>query len=113
MDAKIDTSGALTVVTLSGEFNLGDEGIISEDVQPLVATQGSRLAIEMSGLDQINSMGLSELINVVIRARLSQSRVVLVSPSKFVTSVFEVTRLHEWFEVVDDLAEAESVLADK
>ena len=70
----------------------------------------SKLAIELTGMTNINSLGLSELINVVIRARLSRSRVVLVSPSQFVRGVFEVTRLDRWFEIVDDLDAAFAAL---
>ncbi len=111
MDISIDTSGPIIVAKLSGEFNLGDEQIIAGELQSLVAERGSKLAIDLSGLDQINSMGLSELINVVIRSRLSKSQVVLVNPSAFVRGIFEVTHLATWFEIVDDIDAAAIVMA--
>ena len=110
MDMKIDSSGDIRVARLSGDLELGEEAVLAEKLQPLVSEADSKLAIELTGMTNINSLGLSELINVVIRARLSRSRVVLVSPSKFVRGVFEVTRLNRWFDIVDDLDAAFAAL---
>ena len=110
MEMKIESSGDIRVARLSGDLGIGEEALLAEKLQPLVGEPGSKLAIELSRMTSINSLGLSELINVVIRARLSRSRVVLVSPSKFVRGVFEVTRLDRWFEIVDDLDAAFATL---
>mgnify|MGYP000334921345 CR=1 FL=1 len=110
MEMKIDSSGGIRVARLSGDMGVGEEAVLAEKLQPLVGESESKLAIELTGMTNINSLGLSELINVVIRARLSRSRVVLVSPSHFVRGVFEVTRLDRWFEIVDDLDAAFAVL---
>lgn len=98
------------VAKLSGEFDVGDEKQISERVQPLVAENESRVAIDLSELTGINSLGLSELITVVVRARLSKSRVVLVAPSTYIKGVFSVTHLDKWFEIFESLSEAEAAL---
>ena len=103
MEMKIESSGDIRVARLSGALDVGEEAVLAETLQPLVGEPESKLAIEMTGMTNINSLGLGELINVVIRARLSRSRVVLVAPSPYVRSVFEVTRLDRWFEIVDDL----------
>lgn len=110
MDMKIESSGDIRVARLSGDLNIGEEALLAEKLQPLVGEPESKLAIELTGMTNINSLGLSELINVVIRARLSRSRVVLVAPSQFVRGVFEVTRLNLWFEIVDDLDSAFAAL---
>ncbi len=98
------------IVRLAGEFNLGDEKKISDEVQPLVAEHQTKIAIDLSDLTEINSLGLSELITVVVRARLSQSRVVLVAPSTYIKGVFSVTHLDQWFEIFETLSEAETAL---
>ncbi len=113
MNVQVEPQKNFTLARLSGEFNLGDENNIADTLQPIVAEPESKLAIDLSGLNQINSSGLSELINVVTRARMTRSRVVLVSPTAFVMGVFEVTRLHRWFDIVDDLASAATRLNDR
>jgi len=110
MDIEITNEDSIQVATISGEFNLGEEAQIATELQPLVADTDSRLAIDLSKLMQINSQGLSELINVVIRARMSRSRVVLVAPTPFVMGVFEVTHLNEWFEMAENLEAARNKL---
>jgi hypothetical protein len=45
-------------------------------------------------------------MHLVNRARMSAGAVVLVAPSPFVSGVFQVTRLNEWFDVCADLTEA-------
>ncbi len=110
MDIDITSVDSIQLAAVSGEFNLGEEEQIANELQPLVADADSRLAIDLSDLKQINSQGLSELINVVIRARMSRSRVVLVAPSPFVMGVFDVTHLNEWFEIVDDFETAQETL---
>lgn len=110
MDISTSSQGPFTLARLSGEFTLGEETKIADELHPLVADRGSRLAIDLSELTQINSLGLSELINVVIRARLSHSRVVLVSPTNFVRGVFGATHLDRWFEIVDSVDEAVGAL---
>ena len=106
MNLKIEKNGNITVATLSGAFDHEDAPRLADELQPLVAASGARLAIELSGLDNINSAGLSELISVVTRARLAGSSVVLVAPSPFVQQVFSVTRLGDWFEIVETVEAA-------
>ena len=110
MDISVDINGAFSVAKLSGGFDHADNQKLADELQPLVAESGARLAIEMSALNQINSAGLSELIGVVTRARLCRSRVVLVSPSAFVRHVLDVTRLDGWFDIVENVTDARSAL---
>jgi anti-anti-sigma factor len=103
MDLGIEKKGAVTVAALAGAFDVEDAQRVADELQPLVAEGGSRLAVDLAGLETISSAGLSEMIAVVTRARLSGSRVVLVSPGPFVRQVFSVTRLDEWFEIFDSV----------
>jgi len=111
MNISIDTTGMFPVARLSGDFGLDDGDQLLEQLQPLVAEAGSRLAIVLEDVTFINSSGLDALIALGTRARLSQGRLVLVAPSKFVRGVLEVTQLDGWFEIRDDLEAAGQELA--
>ncbi len=106
MEIDVDTSAAYTVARLKGEFGMDDGQAVLDELQPLVAEAGAGLALVLDEVSYINSSGLNALIGLGTRARLSQGRLVLVAPSKFVQSVFEVTQLDAWFEVCKDLDEA-------
>ncbi len=112
MEVRVDDRDSVTIAALSGSFDAGDESIIAARLQPLVAKPESRLLVDLSGLQNINSLGLSELINVVVRSRLNRSRVVLAAPQGFVRGVFQMTRLDGWFEIFDDLPSATGALRD-
>jgi anti-sigma B factor antagonist len=110
MILTIDRAGQIPVAKMAGEWRSTDGETYLEELHALVAEPGSKLAIDMSGLKMLDSSGLSVLINVVTRARLSRSRVVLMSPSPFVSGVFEVTHLNRWFDLCQDLPEAAKLL---
>jgi anti-sigma B factor antagonist len=101
MDIETTHSGGVRIARLSGDFDIGDEEQMGKALQPLVAEPNSRVAVDLSELKQINSQGLGQLIDLVMRGRLNRSRVLLVAPTPFVKGVLEVTRLDQWFEIVD------------
>ncbi len=111
VDMKIESQGAMTIVHLSGEMTAADSEGVIEDLHGLVGDSGARLAMDLSGVELIDSSGLSSMMNLVSRARLSDGRVVLVSPTKFVSSIFAVTRLDQWFEICATMDEARESLA--
>lgn len=110
MEIKIASDGRIRIAELKGDFDIGDEAKLAEQLQPLVVEPNSRVLVEMSQLKQINSLGLSELINAVVRARMNKSKLVLAAPTPFVMGVFEVTRLNNWFEIVPTVDDAKKSL---
>lgn len=71
---------------------------------------GQAAMIDLSGVDTLDSRGLSELIQVVTRARLRNARVVLVQPTPFVAGLLATTRLDQWFEIFDSTESAQRAL---
>lgn len=111
MEIKTTSKGSYHLVTCSGELRATDGETIEERLHPLIAPRESSMVLDMSGVMSVDSGGLSQLIGLTTHARLSESRVVLVSPTSFVAGVFEVTKLDSWFEIAGDVAEAERLLA--
>lgn len=110
-DVRIEKHGKLPVAYLSGEVTSADAADVNDALREFVEGPTGRLAIDLSQLKMIDSSGLAALINLVNRARLSGGRVVLVAPSPFVASVFSVTRLDTWFDIVPTIDQAVSHLA--
>jgi len=91
--------GQVVRITLAGELNSAHADSVTEELHPLVSVPDARVVVDLSGLTLIDSSGLSALINLVTRGRLSTADVVLVGPTPFVRSVFEVARLDTFFEI--------------
>lgn len=111
MDLRIDRTDPYPTAWLTGEIRTEDTERFVKELHPLVAEAGAKLAVDLSGVTWLDSTGLTALINVVTRARLSGARAVLVGPTQFVAGVFEVTNLGSWFEIVKDHEEAARLLA--
>jgi anti-sigma B factor antagonist len=111
LDIRTESGESLTVVRLAGELTELDVERLTDVFSDVAYGDNARVAVELSGLKTIDSNGLSALITVVTRSRLTQGRVVLVAPSPFVSGILSVTRLDTWFDLCDNLAEAERMLS--
>lgn len=106
MAIRFNEHDDMMVATLTGALGAADAPALTEALSDHAFGENARLAIDISGLTALDSAGLSVLIHVVTRARMTGGRVVLVSPSTFVEGVLSVTRLDTWFDICDTLDEA-------
>ena len=106
LKTEIDTSGPFVLAKLCGDLRSPDTEQFTEDLQDHVSGDHAKLVIDLTGLTMIDSTGLSALISLVTRARLSQGRVLLVAPPPLVSGVLNVTRLDTWFDICHTLDEA-------
>ena len=84
-------------LSLEGEFDTSDWEAALEHIEPIIMEENSRVDVDLSCLQTIDSSGLSALIHLVSRARMRGAEVALVSPTPFVRGVMEVTRLDSFF----------------
>ncbi len=106
MDIQIDNSRPFTVANVSGVLDVLGIEKFTETLQEHACGEEARLAIDLSQLKMIDSSGLSAMISLATRARLTSGQVVLVAPSPFVSGILEVTHLDHWFDVCDNLDDA-------
>ncbi|MDO8631546.1 MAG: STAS domain-containing protein [Phycisphaerales bacterium] len=111
LDIRTESGASFTVVRLAGELTELDAERLTDVLADIAYGDNARVAVELSGLKTIDSSGLSALITIVTRSRLTQGRVVLVTPSPFVSGILSVTRLDTWFDLCDTLVEAERMLS--
>ncbi len=110
IEIQLDRTRSFPIARLSGALSGLDADQFNDALGELPFGNEARLALDLSKLKSIDSNGLSVLIALVTRSRLSQGKVVLVAPSPFVAGVLSVTRLDRWFDICSDLAEADEVL---
>jgi anti-anti-sigma factor len=111
MDLEIDKTGPITVASVSGSLTGDDVERFAEELYEVSVGADAALALDLSAIDLIDSCGLSALINLTTRARLSHAKVAFVRPSAFVQSIFNATRLNLWFDICESLEEARGRLA--
>ena len=103
MRIEIDDNGPFTIARVIGELDAAEGERFTETLHEHASGEGAKLAVDLSGLQSIDSQGLSAMINLVTRSRLGQGRVVLVAPNAMVRGVLRVTRLDTWFEICETL----------
>ena len=98
------TEGAVHVVALAGELDLAGVQMLEA---ALAAAEGARpeaLVIDLRAVEFMDSSGLRSIIVAARRAEEDALRFALVPGKKQVMRVFEITRMDERVEFVEDPA---------
>lgn len=110
IDIRVEQENGITTAHFAGDLTSAEGQELTKLLSDSAAGESAKLLINLSGIKMIDSEGLSSLITLVNRARLSGGRVVLAAPSPFVENVFRVTRLDTWFDMAADVTAAEQKL---
>lgn len=95
---RTERAGAI-VIALHGELDVSSAGRFLEaaaDVGP-----GSRLILDLSGLDFIDSAGLRSLMNLDLRARAEDWEFALAAPAPTVMRLLKLTGFEQRLAILD------------
>ncbi len=104
----IDRDDDMTTVRLGGEIDLHQSPGFHSRLVELCDEKPQRLILDLSQVDYIDSSGVGSLVEIFRRLKKEQRRLILVAPSARVSSVLEITRLDQFFTIVDDHEQARS-----
>lgn len=98
MKAATRQQSGNTVVDVSGDIDMGTSpGLRKLLLESLSKTP--RLVVNFSNVRYIDSSGIASLVEVLMKARNSQKRLVLYGLNKTVQEVLQLTRLTTVFEI--------------
>ena|SRR3990167_6321807 len=98
----------ITIVTLEGSLEVGREEKLKENLLKQTSPSASRVVLDLSGVDFIDSACLGALIAVARRLREKGGDVKISGLNAEVKSIFQITRLDRVFEVFEKKEEAVS-----
>ncbi|MCP4896696.1 MAG: STAS domain-containing protein [bacterium] len=92
------------VVILAPKDKMGGKNLkrAEQQVDELLEAGVSRLALDFSGVEYIDSSGIGVLVRVLRKAKELGGGVALFGMSENVYTIFEITMLHEVFTIVVD-----------
>ena len=113
MECSTDQRDGALVFRASGAIDHGSAEAFEQALIPLLGSlaPGSRLVLDLSGVDYMSSVGLRVLMLVSKQARRQQGKVVVASLQPTLAEIFSISRFDRVFDVHADLREALSTLS--
>ncbi len=97
----------VTVLDLSGRITLGEGSVqLREAVRDLISKGSKNILLNMGDVNYIDSSGLGELVSAFTTAKNQGAAVKLLSLTKKVKDVLQLTKLYTVFDIYDDEASA-------
>ena len=95
-------TGATAVIALSGELDLAAAGLLEQELARPEADAAQAVVIDLRDVEFMDSSGLRVLAVAGRRAQERGRRFALVPGAAQVMRVFDITRMRERLEFVDD-----------
>jgi anti-sigma B factor antagonist len=96
-------NGTVAVVAPTGELDLSGATILEAELDRLAAEpELGSVVLDLRGLEFMDSSGLRLIVLTDMRAREAGRRFALIRGGETVHRVFEITRMSERLEFVDD-----------
>ncbi len=97
MDIQTHTSGAATVVVLTGKLDTVTAPAFEKRIRDVIGTGAVRLVLDLSAIDYISSAGLRGLLVMSKLLKEKQGKACLVGVKGNVRSVFEMSGFLTFF----------------
>jgi len=97
----------VTVLDLNGRITLGEGSVqLGEAIRDLISKGSKTILLNMGDVNYIDSSGLGELVSAYTTAKNQGAQVKLLSLTKKVKDVLQLTKLYTVFDIYDDEASA-------
>jgi anti-sigma B factor antagonist len=101
-----DVDDTTVVLAATGEIHVSTAPELSERLNRAIASGKTRLVLDFTGVEFIDSTGLSVLLNALRRLTRRHGALSLVCTNPTVLRLFEITRLDSTFDIVPTRDEA-------
>lgn len=106
LSIDVKREGQARVVTLAGEIDLRTSPTLHARLLEEVESRPQRIILDLSGVTYVDSSGVGTMVDVKRQTERRGGKMALVGLQSRVKAVFEVTRLDNFFEICDSLAQA-------
>ena len=104
LDFQTSQEGTVTVIAPTGELDLPGAALLEAELERVEDESATgTIVLDLRGLEFMDSSGLRLVIVAEARLREAGRRLVLVRGSDTVQRVFEVTKMVDRLDFVDDL----------
>jgi len=113
LEIALSKKDGIAVATTKGNLDEMARDAFREKLHPLVGQKGTKLIVDLSGSERVNSAGIGNLVALTADANTNDSRVVFCNMKPYVSMVISVTKLDKYFNLAADVdAAARTLRAD-
>lgn len=110
MEVVRKTAENVLVLTLTGRFDAHEKAKIASQLEDAAKQPGVQVLVNMSGVNFIDSTGLSSLVQGMKHCRQQKGNLSLCALQQPVRIIFELTRLDRAFDIYQTEEEALTAL---
>jgi anti-sigma B factor antagonist len=112
MEIERTEEQGVTIVEVRGVINFGESARqFSSYLEDLLTSDVPAVLVDMSGIDNVDSTGLGELVGYLQRFEREGRRLALYRPHRRILSLLRLTRLDEIFSIYDSRDDAIGALS--
>jgi anti-sigma B factor antagonist len=101
-EMETDGSAGVVRVALNGEFDISCARRVEEELRRVEDGKPQTLVLDLRGLSFMDSTGLRVILSADARAQKDERRLAIIQGPEAVQRVFQITRLDERLDIVDD-----------
>lgn len=90
--------GDATIVLCTGKLTAGLTGVLRDEVKGLIPVS-KRIVLDLTGLTQMDSLGLGTIVGLYVSAKASGCTLILINLSPRVRDLFRITNVWSLLEV--------------
>ena len=113
MELQVSLEDGYVLAATSGPIDDSAGELFRQYLHHLVGQSGTKLVLDLSGSDRINSAGIGQLVMLVINANTNSSRVLLAACPSFLSIVFDRSGFTRFFELAASVPEAIRQVLDR
>ena len=98
---QADESRAIETILCKGRLDAAAAPGVREEIDGFLKRGRNRLIFDMHEVSFVDSSGLAVFVNALKGARAAGGDIAILSPTKPVRSILELTRLHRILAIVD------------
>jgi len=102
LSLETSLTGRTAVIALTGELDLAGAGALEQELARPEANAADAVVVDLRGVDFMDSSGLRVIVVSMQRTQARGRRFALVPGAAQVMRVFDVTRMRERLDFVDD-----------
>lgn len=103
---RTEKRGTTIIVSAEGDIDLGRSPMLRDSLRRASADRPSRLVIDLSLVDYMDSSGVATLVEALQTSRKNATALVLCGMKDKVRSIFEIARLDTVFTIAESVDSA-------